>query len=46
MDQSIRDDVTVMKKWKFMAKGAVVSGYVFDIKTGLLREVVAAETLG
>lgn len=40
MDQSIKDDVAKLKAWKFLPKGAAVAGYVIDIKTGQLRNVV------
>ena len=37
LDQSVRDDVALMRKWPFLPAGAHVVGYVFDIVTGSLR---------
>lgn len=48
LDKSITDDVsavkTWIKDWKFVPAETPVTGYAFDIKTGLLREVVGAES--
>lgn len=45
IEQSIHDDVAAAKKWldgfAFLPRDTPVGGYVFDIKTGLLKELVA-----
>ena len=36
----MRDDVATLKGWHFLPETASIAGYVFNIKTGKLEEVV------
>ena len=42
IDQSVRDDVTALKRWPFLPPGALIVGYVFDIGKGTLVAVDGA----
>jgi carbonic anhydrase len=42
LDQSVRDDVARVRSEKFLPPAVTVSGHVYDVGTGELREVVAA----
>jgi hypothetical protein len=39
VDESVREDVVLLKAWPFLAKDTKVLGYNLDVKTGLLTEV-------
>ena len=41
LDQSVRDDIVQLRLIKEFAGEVPVRGFVYDVKTGLLREVVA-----
>ena len=41
-DQSVRDDVDRIRSLGPIPAGAMVSGHVYDVRTGTLREVVPA----
>lgn len=38
-DQSVREDVAMLKADPILPRGLVVLGFVYDIESGLLREV-------
>ncbi len=40
VDQSVRDDVERIRSLKTLPDGVSVSGHVYDVRTGSLREVV------
>lgn len=40
LDESIREDVALIKDWQFLPQGARVVGYAYHVETGALREVV------
>ncbi|KAH7369480.1 carbonic anhydrase [Plectosphaerella cucumerina] len=40
IDESIREDVAMLKKWAFRSPETQVVGYALDIKTGKIRRVV------
>ena len=40
LEQSIRDDVALLKEWPFLPDGATVAGYAFDIQLGTLEQIV------
>ncbi|KAL2856709.1 carbonic anhydrase [Aspergillus pseudodeflectus] len=40
LDESIRQDVGVIRNWPFLRAEALVIGYALDIETGALRSVV------
>jgi carbonic anhydrase len=42
VDQSVRDDVARLRDLKTLPEGVTVAGYVYDVRTGRLREVEAA----
>ena len=42
LDQSVRDDVAKLRDLKTLPEGVAVSGYVYDVRTGKLREVEPA----
>lgn len=42
LDQSVRDDVDRIRSLGRIPADATVSGHVYDVRTGTLREVVAA----
>ena len=39
VDQSIKDDVALLKAWPFLGKDTKVLGFNLDVKTGLLTVV-------
>lgn len=39
LEQSVREDVSLMRRWPFLPAGAPVLGYVYDIQTGTLGQV-------
>jgi carbonic anhydrase len=43
LDQSVRDDVDRIRSLSQIPADAKVSGHVYDVRTGTLREVVPAE---
>jgi carbonic anhydrase len=43
LDQSVRDDVDRISSLGQIPADAMVSGHVYDVRTGTLREVVPAE---
>ena len=43
LDQSVRDDVDRIRSLSQIPRDATVSGHVYDVRTGILREVVPAE---
>ena len=43
LDQSVRDDVDRVRSLSQIPADATVSGHVYDVRTGTLREVVQAE---
>ena len=43
LDQSVRDDVDRVRSLSQIPSDATVSGHVYDVRTGTLREVVPAE---
>ena len=43
LDQSVRDDVDRIRLLSQIPADATVSGHVYDVRTGTLREVVSAE---
>jgi carbonic anhydrase len=43
LDQSVRDDVDRIRSLSQVPADATVSGHVYDVRTGTLREVVPAE---
>jgi carbonic anhydrase len=42
LDESVRDDVERIRDVDSLPDGVSVSGYVYDVRTGRIREVVAA----
>jgi carbonic anhydrase len=42
LDQSVRDDVARLRDLKTFPEGVTVSGFVYDVRTGELREVESA----
>ena len=42
LDQSVRDDVERIRSTASLPEGLEVSGYVYDVRTGKVREVVPA----
>jgi carbonic anhydrase len=40
LEQSVKDDVAALKADPILSKRIIVIGYVYDVKTGLLREIV------
>ncbi len=40
IDQSVRDDIAIYRASKLVRQDIPVKGFVFDVKTGKLREVV------
>jgi carbonic anhydrase len=42
VDQSVRDDVDRIRGLRTLPEGTSVSGHVYDVRTGALREVVPA----
>jgi carbonic anhydrase len=40
LDQSVRDDVKAIRESPLLIKGLPVSGFVYDVRTGRLRQVV------
>ncbi len=46
LDQSVRDDVDRIRADRFLPADAVVAGFVYDVGTGELREVVPAGSRG
>jgi carbonic anhydrase len=42
LDESVREDVGRIRENPFVPQDVVVSGWVYDVKTGQLREVVQA----
>jgi carbonic anhydrase len=45
-EQSARDDVDAIRGTKGFPEGTVVSGYVYDVRTGRLRQVVEPTPVG
>jgi carbonic anhydrase len=43
LDQSVRDDVDRIRSLSQIPADATVSGHVYDVRTGTLREVAPAE---
>lgn len=43
LDQSVRDDVEHIRNLKTLPEGVSVSGHVYDVRSGSIREVVPAE---
>jgi carbonic anhydrase len=41
LEQSVREDVDRIRHDRFLPPAAVVSGHIYDVRTGELREVVA-----
>jgi carbonic anhydrase len=39
VDQSVRDDVAAIRESRLLLEGIPVTGFVYDVKTGRLREV-------
>ncbi|MBI2299182.1 MAG: carbonic anhydrase [Armatimonadetes bacterium] len=39
LDQSVRDDVDIIRRSPLLPKGVPVSGFVYDVRSGLLRRV-------
>jgi carbonic anhydrase len=39
VDESVREDVALLRDVKTFPEGVTVSGYVYDVRTGRLREV-------
>jgi len=39
LDQSVRDDVAAIRAARVLLKGVPITGFVYDVKTGRLREV-------
>jgi carbonic anhydrase len=39
LDQSVRDDVTAIRKEPLLLSGVPVTGFVYDVRTGRLRQV-------
>ena len=39
VDQSVRDDVAAIRESRLLLKGVPVTGFVYDVKTGRLRQV-------
>lgn len=46
LDESVRSDVERLRSNPLVPRELTVSGHVYDVKTGLMREVVPAQTLG
>jgi len=42
LDQSVRDDVETIRSLDALPDGVEVSGYVYDVRTGAVREVIPA----
>lgn len=40
LDQSVRDDVSAIRRERLLLKDVPVSGFVYDVRTGRLRQVV------
>jgi len=45
-EQSLRDDVERLRREQRIPRRVVVSGYLYDIQTGLVHEVIAPAALG
>jgi carbonic anhydrase len=45
LEQSVRDDVRRIHASPFIAGNIPVSGYVYDVRTGRLQQVIAASTM-
>ena len=43
LEQSVRDDVREVQSSPFIAREIPVSGYIYDVRTGRLQQVVAPE---
>ncbi len=41
LEQSVRDDVETIRSYPFARKNTRVSGYIFDVRSGRLREVTS-----
>jgi carbonic anhydrase len=39
LDQSVRDDLAAIRESRLLLKGIPVTGFVYDVKTGKLRQV-------
>ena len=39
LDESLRQDVQLIRSWHFLPKNCRVVGYAYDVETGLVREV-------
>lgn len=39
LDQSVRDDVKAIREWRLLLPGVPVTGFVYDVRTGRLRQV-------
>jgi len=39
LEQSVRDDVAAIRESRLLLKGVPITGFVYDVKTGRLREV-------
>jgi carbonic anhydrase len=44
LEESVRDDVRAIQTSPYIPEGIVVSGWVYDVRDGRLREVVAPTT--
>ena len=42
VDQSVKDDVALLAAERLIKPGTVITGYTYDVKTGLLHEVAKA----
>jgi len=42
LDRSVREDVETIRKLRTLPEGVSVSGFVYDVRSGALREVVPA----
>ncbi len=40
LEQSVRDDVAAIRESRLLLRGVPVTGFVYDVKTGRLRQVV------
>lgn len=40
LEQSVRDDVTALRESPLLLRGLPVSGFIYDVKTGRLRQIV------
>ncbi|KAH7354498.1 hypothetical protein B0T11DRAFT_288751 [Plectosphaerella cucumerina] len=43
LDESIREDVALLREWAFRSPGTRVIGVALDIETGVIRQVTGGE---